>query len=143
MGGSLLINAAVSGLFAAVISGFVNYFLESSRDRQQKKWLLKRDACFSALELTNKIYTNRFSEEGVEAEEVTEAEARKCLNELFVSLDNEGVMCIFKEMVYEGSWRGDRIVDLRNAVRAELFNDKKPFDTDRTKAFLGKFPWNK
>jgi hypothetical protein len=140
---SLLINAAVSGLFAAVISGFINYYLESSRDRQQKKWLIKRDACFSALELTNKIYTNRFQHEGTVPESISEAEARKCLNELIVSVDNQEVIQLFKKIVLDGGWQADIIVDLRWAVRKELFGDSQIYDMDRNSSFLVKFAWSR
>ncbi len=107
----------------------------------QEKWLLKRDACFNALNIADCMISN-YSFENLKPEDILPAEVstedvRKCFNELACSCDSTEVIEILKRILFD-SIKPDIIVDLRNAVRRELDFGETDFDKDRDKAFVGK-----
>ncbi len=137
-----------SYLFKTIISNYVAQKFEKYRSqikleesRYNQKWLIKKDACLKALDISNRIYTHRFPIQGIGPEDVSSAETRNCFNILSASLDGGEVFNIFQKIAFDTGWKGDLIIDLRNAVRKELFGQEVEIEKDREKAFLGAFSW--
>jgi hypothetical protein len=108
----------------------------------EEKWLLKRDACMTALaiadsQISNRTYPNVKEGSIDKAPLNTTADVRTCINKLNCSCENPEVLRLLKVILFD-SYSPDIIVDLRNAVREELNFGDAPFDLDRERAFVGR-----
>lgn len=108
---------------------------------KNERWKHKRDACFNALNIADALISNysyeNVKEGDIKKGKVTTEEVRKCFNDLACSCDDTKVTDLLKKIMFD-SITPDIIVDLRNAVRAELEFGNAEFDKDRYKAFVGK-----
>jgi hypothetical protein len=115
--------------------------LQTERQKRDRAWLVKRDACLKALNIANGLLSN-YSYQNVPADhihpqELDVAEVRACFNELACSCESADVLTQLKRIMFE-SVTPDAIVDLRNAVRRELEFGVTEIDTDRKNAFVGR-----
>lgn len=117
----------------------------------QAKWEIKRTACLTALHIVNAYWSNiKFTGLDAQGKQIdpnaidkqtppkTE-ELRDCCDNLALSCDKDEVLRKFKHCMRlsSGPFRGDDIVDLRNAIRKEL-GFGSDIDFDRAAAFIAK-----
>jgi hypothetical protein len=114
------------------------------------KWEIKRDACLKALDIVDAFWANiewtgkdaKGKEIDASAIEKQDAPAieyiRSCYNSLALSCDGDSVLREYKRCLQiTGDFKGDAIVDLRNAIRKEL-GFGADIDFDRATAFIGR-----
>lgn len=139
---TVLVAVGSSTVVATVVAGL----LQTKRDREDKRWEMKREVCKRALDLVDAVFANRSWSDPSGAplkispqDRPSIRELRQCLNDLCVVCENPQVVSCFRKCLdvgqQHGRGRADDIVDLRNAIRAEL-GYGKPVDVDREAAFL-------
>lgn len=117
--------------------------IELSKSLHQKNelWIMKRNACFKALNLANAVLSNYEYSNVPKGHIVPQKEsiesARSCFNELECTCEGLEVIEMLKKIVF-GSGTVDDIIDLRIAVRKELGFENILIDSDRDSAFLGR-----
>lgn len=115
--------------------------LQEERQKRDRAWIMKRDACLKALNIANAIISNyRYSNvptEDIHPQDVDVADVRACFNELACSCETPEVMAQLKRIMFDKP-TPDAIVDLRNAVRRELEFGINEIDIDRKNAFVGR-----
>lgn len=164
---SLFWSAVVSCVVSAVVSGLLVFaFQEWLRSKyaqafeeykakvaleqhtSQMRWEIKRNACLNAMNIVEAHWSNRdwsgsdsqgrvLADGAVERQPEPSIDAvRQCYNELVLCCTNERVPKLYKHCLLEAV-SGDDVVDLRNAVRAEL-GFGTGIDFDRARAFIGR-----
>jgi len=116
----------------------------------QTKWELKRNACLKALNIVDAFWSNiKWEEKDAKGKEIDAPsiekqdppsieDIRNCYNGLSLSCDSDSVLREYKRCLgISGEFRGDAIVDLRNAIRKEL-GFGADIDFDRANAFIGR-----
>ena len=115
--------------------------IQTQSSQKHEKWLIKRTACLRALNLANAVLSNytypEVTDGDILPQKVRIEDARSCVDELACSCDSSDTLDVLKEIMF-GSVTPDIIVDLRNAVRAELDFSSQEIDRDRKRAFIGK-----
>jgi len=115
--------------------------LQTERQKRDRTWLVKRDACLKALNIANGFLSNyrypNVPAGQIHPQELDVAEVRACFNELACSCESADVLTQLKRIML-GGVTPDAIVDLRNAVRRELEFGVTVIDTDRENAFVGR-----
>jgi len=119
---------------SGLVSAGVNWYLKIRERDEQRRWDLKREACLDAL----RIIDSRFADydwkdkngapSKIDPQEfVTTADIRSCFNRLIVACGDPDVPkrfenCLNLDMGDGKACRFDMntVVDLRNAIRAEL-----------------------
>lgn len=115
--------------------------LQEDRQKRDRAWLLKRDACLKALNIANGALSN-YTYSNVPAGQIVPqaldiVDVRACFNELACSCEKPDVLKELKRIMFN-SPTPDAIVDLRNAVRRELEFGNQEIDSDRERAFVGR-----
>lgn len=129
----------LSFVFGAIGGGFVTLFFY----KKQVRWDAIREAGLLALTTIDVVHSNMtWIEDGREVHVTKQkgdiASARKARNLLLLTCRNPHVVKFYMQalgvMGADQNLRGDAIVDLRNALRAEL-GFGKPLMIDRSKVF--------
>ncbi len=104
----------------------------------EARFRMKQEACLEALDIVDTLYAKAFGLLG-EHQDTGRAEsfrARRCHNKLALACDSDEVIkCFCRAVGLDGPFSADTIVDLRAAIRRELFG-QEPIDLNRDRSWI-------
>lgn len=126
----LLGLTGVGGLFGGLLVSLVDHFFIKSRERDIRRWEIKRLACLEALDVIDSMFANKYP--GASYQELASIQKiREVHNRLILSYENlETVEAFEKCLGLEGAYEPKDIATLRNLLRKEFGFKKLKRDDD-------------